>query len=306
MTDAVQVEAPKRTPTVITSETAEAFYDAQLGVTPEPEPAEVAKETPKDDADEEIRKESKGNKKIESRFSELAKARREAEERAKTAADEAKKAREDREAIQAERDALKAKYEPPKTDPLGPEPQPEQFSDAKEYGSALKDWTAEKLDRDRATKEKADAEAKQQQERASAWKTRQDEARKEIADYDAKINGSAVQVSDSIRDAILESDAGPWLLHHLASNPDAAERLGKLSNASALRELGKLEAQLLKPKEETKTPIAELKEEISRAPAPITPLRSSAGSDVPRQDGDGKYHGTYEQYKADRLAGKIK
>lgn len=301
MTEAVQVEAPKRTPTVITSETAEAFYDAQLGVTPEPEPAGVAKETPKDDADEEIRKESKGNKKIESRFSELAKARREAEERAKTAADEAKKAREDREAIQAERDALKAKYEPPKTDPLGPEPQPEQFADPKEYGAALKDWTTEKLERERVDKEA-------NEKRGKEWREKVETARKEVDGYDEKIATSKVMLSPDLTEAVFDSDVGPRLLAHFADHPEVAEELNRLPEKAMQRRIGKLEAKLAEPPTPT-TPLAEvgaLKEEISRAPAPITPLRSSAGSDVPRVGGDGKYHGTYEQYKADRLAGKIK
>ncbi len=300
MSEAAETVVERTAPTVLTNENADAFYDEKLGVM-QPEPEKV--ETPKtDDADEAIKQAGKKNPKIESRFSELSEKRKAAEKDAEEARSEAQKLREEREALQLERDALKAKYEPPKTDPLGPEPQPEQFADAKEYGSALKEWTTEKTERDHAQK---DANEKQ----AKAWTEKAGNARKDFADYDEKVNASTVKVSDAVRDAIIESDIGAHLQYYLADNPKEATRLAGLSERSALRELGKIEAKLAdKVKGEPKNELAEIKPEVevSKAPVPPTPLRGTSGGDIPRQDGNGKYHGTYAQYKADREAGRIK
>lgn len=309
MTEAVETVKPERSIHVLTNENADAFYDQQLGITrEEPKVDEAPPEAKEgDEVDEEIKKAGKKNPKIESRFSELAAQRKAAQEEAKTAREEAAKVKAERETLQAERDALKAKYEPPKTDPLGPKPNVDQFANTEEFAQALEDWTTEKVERDRATKEAEEREQKEQAKRAEEWKARQDEARKAIEDYDAKINASDVKVSDPIRDAILESDVGPQLLYHLATNPDVAEKLAGLSERSALRELGKLEAKLGDKPAEAKTPLSDVKAEISNAPKPITPLKGSgAGADTPLLDGNNQFHGSYAQWKAARKAGKIK
>lgn len=300
---------------IVTSENAGEFYDKQLGITREPEPVvepektaeeKLAKppETPAEEEEHEEVKKARKNPKIEERMSELAKQRRDAKAEA-TAADERARAAEERAAAaQRTADELKAKYEPPKTDPLGPEPKPDQFADINEYSLALKDWTKEKVEHDRAQEETARKQREHSEKVAKDWRDRQTAARKELDDYDEKINGSTVSVADHVRDAIIESDVGPQILYHLATNPDVAEKLAKASPVSALREIGRLEAKLSeKPaKEAPKTSIAE----ISKAPPPITPLRGSGGGDVPRLDNDNVYHGDYKQWKADRAAGRIK
>lgn len=304
----VEAVKPERTIHVLTNENADAFYDQQLGITPKEDAAEVKTDEPKaEDVDEEIKKAGKKNPKIESRFSELAAQRRAAEEEAKTAKEEAARVKAERETLQAERDALKAKYEPPKTDPLGPKPVVDQFANTEEYSKALEDWTTEKVERDRATKEAEEREQKEQEKRAGEWKSRQDEARKEITDYDAKINASDVKVSDPIRDAIIESDVGPQLLYHLATNPDVAEKLAGLNEKAALRALYKLEVKLGDKPAEAKTALSDVKAEISKAPAPITPLKGGGvGADTPLIDGNNQFHGSYAQWKEARRSGKIK
>jgi hypothetical protein len=71
--------------------------------------------------------------------------------------------------------------------------------------------------------------------------------------------------------------------------------------ASALRSIGKLEAQYEKTEPTSKTVVGK-----SKAPAPINPIRSAAnGRDVPLTS-DGKFEGTYQAYKAARMAGRIR
>jgi hypothetical protein len=118
-----------------------------------------------------------------------------------------------------------------------------------------------------------------------------------------------ISVSDAIRDAMLESEQGPRILYHLAENPELADKLNSMTQTSALREIGKLEARFeanATPKEakteaETKPSIAR-----SKAPAPISPIKtSSAVADV-GVSADGEFHGTYQQWRDSRKAGKIR
>jgi colicin import membrane protein len=255
----------------------------------------------------ELPKDKKGR--LNERFSELTKARKEAEERAAKREAEVKAEREARESAQAEARALKEKYEPVKKDP-DPEPQVSEFTDVGEYAKALKEWTAHNTRREDAKKAEQEAVQKEQARVAKEWNARQAEYRKEHPDYEAKLSKSDVKVSDQVRDAILESEVGPAILEHFADNPDVAERIGKLTIARALTEVGRLESKFLKSdggetkaKVEPKTSVAE----ISRAPAPITPIRGASApvlsltghDDVPKSM-------SYEDWKKLRKAGKIR
>jgi len=227
-------------------------------------------------------------------------------EEANAAKEQARKEREARAKVEQEAAELRAKYEPPKSDELDPEPLPAQFSDVSEYAKALKDWTAEKT---RYDDRKVAETQRQEQERARIakdWETRQKAAREKIQDYDEKLTNSSVKVSDDMRDAILESEVGPEILIHLADNPDVAEKLGKMTVRKMLVEFGKLESSMGgadKPQlKSEKTTVAE----ISRAPAPITPLRSNGTPVATVKTGADEWHGTFEEYQKAKRAGKIR
>ena len=115
------------------------------------------------------------------------------------------------------------------------------------------------------------------------------------------VASSDVVVGDHIRDAILESDVGPKILYHLAENPEIAEKLSSLSTASALREIGKLEARF----EKVEAPAAKAVS-VSKAPAPIAPLKAKGSALDVNIDSKGEFHGTFQAWKAARLAGKIR
>lgn len=268
-----------------------------------------AKPAGKSDADdvEEIDhpdKEKKG--KINERFSEITKARKAAEAKAAAAEAKAESERQAREALEQERNALKAKYEPPKSDELGPEPEVTQFTDTGEYAKALKEWTAEKVRKEDAQARAAEAQKHERERMAKEWGEREVEVRKEIADYDEVVNASNIRVSDQLRDAIFESEVGPKLRYHLATNPDVAEGLAKMTVGRMLKEVGKLEASLMgKPQPPALKVVP--KSEISKAPEPISPvktdgpavLRLSGHQEVPRNM-------TYEDWKKARQQGQIK
>ena len=186
---------------------------------------------------------------------------------------------------------------------LNAEPQPSQFDDAFEYAKALAEYSAEKALRDR---DRQDAERRANEERAKmmdVWNKKLEKSKTELPDFEEMVASSDVAVSNEVRDAIFESDVGPRILYHLAENPELAKSLADMSQARALREIGKLEARFEAKSEPEKVQPVAVK---SNAPAPISPLRAtSAAADV-SVDSNGQFHGTYAQWKASRKAGKIR
>lgn len=309
--------------TVVTSENFDAFVNDKMGIkteTPEDkakgelervEKEKAARKVEESDVEgetgvaEHLPKDKKG--KLNERFSELTAARKAAEEKATAAEAKAKSEREAREAAENERNALKAKYEPVKTDP-DPEPQPGQFADVGEYAKALKEWTADNTRREDAKKAQDERTAKERESIGKAWSERQAAYKAANPEYEKTISESSVKVSDVVRDAIVESEAGPQILEHLAKNPDVADKIGQMTVGRALKEIGKLEAKLggeVRDQKDAKAEVRNAVAEISKAPAPITPLRG-ANAPATTLRGTDEFHGTFEEYKAKRAAGKIR
>lgn len=245
---------------------------------------------------------------INERFSKLAEQRRLAEEKERAADARAAKA-------EAEAAELRAKLNPPAPEPdeIGPEPQPSQFNSPTEYAKALSDWSVQKAFAERDAKEAARREAEAQTARAATWDARCKDFDKQAPDWRDKVNDVADQVllSDQVKDAIHDSENGPALLLHFAEHPEDAEALRPLSVGAALRKLGMLEGKI-EAKKESGTVTAgagdkpQGRVEISRAPAPVTPIRGNGAAPEAPVGSDGVFHGTYADWKAGRKAGKIK
>lgn len=283
--------------TVVTSENIAEFAAQKLGLADradteadDSEPEQAPEQSEPKSEDE--AKTGKQNPKLEKRFSEITKQREQAR-------DEAKREREARESLEAKVAELERRSQPQqRVDMSDEEPKPEQFNDAFEYARALAEYSAEQALKNR---DRVELEKKYQEEHdklIDVWNDRLETTKKELPDYQDMIESSNVMVSDQVRDALLESDAGPRILYHLAENPDYAEKLSKMTVISALREIGKLEARF--EKTETKPVVR------SKAPAPINPLRATGGTMDTTIGSDGEFHGTYSQWREARKAGKIR
>lgn len=285
---------------VLTSENSAEFYSNRLGLadtTPveavPTEPTEVKEQNePVAEEPSKTTEEPKPNR-LEKRFSDITKQRelaRAEAERERTRASE----------LEAKLKELEAKVNPKPVEQLS-EPQPEQFETAFDYAKALAKYSTEEALRER---DRQEAERRIAEERAKtfeAWNKRQAEVKAELPDYEDMLASSDVVVSDQIRDAIFESDVGPRILYHLAENPEVAEKLAKMSTISALRELGKIEARLEKaPQEEVKAVVR------SNAPKPISPLRATSAASETPIDSEGRFTGTFQQWREARKAGKIR
>jgi hypothetical protein len=289
---------------VVTSSNAADFYAERLGLAEvQEEPAAVKQTEPVAEeeqlsepiAEEEANEAEKPKDKLEKRFSKVTKRAQEAEARA--------------EQLEARLREVEAKASPQtiaQTANVNDKPQANQFNDAFEYAEALAEWSAEKALRDRDVAEQQRKVEEERNKVYKSWTEKVDKAKKEMPDFNDVVSTSSVLISDAIKDAILESDVGPQIIYQLASDDDFAESITKMPATKALKEIYRLEAKfeaelLEQPKKEAKT-VSQ-----SKAPAPISPLKGgkSAGADV-LVDTNGEFYGSYAQWKAARLANRIR
>ena len=301
--EAPQVQ-PRVAANVVTSENLAEFTAKRMGLAdstpseaaPVAEPPQVdnGQSEPVEASDEATTTEDrKRNPKLEIRFEKITKQREEARA-------EAQKEREARESLEAKVRELESRNQPEKVE-AAEEPRPEQFTDMYEYAKALTDYKVDqRLGEEKQKVEQAKAEAQRQQV-INTWAKRVESAKAEMPDFEAMVGSADVVVSNEVRDAIFESDVGPQVLYHLAENPDIAEKLQGMTVTSALRTIGKLEAQFEKAEPQTKTVVGK-----SKAPAPINPIRSAANGRDVNLTSDGNFHGSYQAWKAARLAGRIR
>ena len=286
---------------VVTSENAAEFYANRLGLAESPaetvveessEPEAVEEQSePEAEAEAKPQDERKQNPKLERRFSEITKQREEARQ-------EAQREREARTALEARLAALEKQSQPQQAVVSDQEPQPSQFNDAFEYAKALAEYTADKRIAEMKQEEAKAKEATERQKVIDQWTQKVQKAKADLPDFDDIVASSEVVVNDDIRDAILESDVGPQILYHLAENDEIAKKIAGLSPKQALREIGKLEARF--EKTEPAQTVAK-----SKAPAPISPIKSSGKADVPIS-ANGEFHGSYQAWKEARKAGRIR
>jgi hypothetical protein len=180
------------------------------------------------------------------------------------------------EQLQREIDALRGKKsEGPNTDNASgsdsDEPKPGDFKTVGEYTRALVKYEAKKAGETGAAK----AEQSKQQEQAgaviNAFVERQETFKKATPDYEDVVGGTDLIIPNIGMQYLIESEQGPELGYYLAKHPDEVTRLQKLSPSRVLAELGKLEAKLEKPAAPNKAD-AGVTKEVSKAPAPISPL----------------------------------
>lgn len=295
---------------VVTSENLAEFNAKRMGLA-DPLPSEAAaavEETPAEPTEEASQSEPSGedeakateerkpNPKLERRFSQITKERESARE-------EARRERELRESLEAQVRELQNKVQPIAEPKFEAEPKPEQFTDMYEYQQALIDYKVDqRLGEEKQKEANARAEAERQKV-INTWAKRVESAKAEIPDFEDMVGSADVAVSNEVRDAIFESEVGPRVLYHLAENPDLAEKLNSMTMTAALRMIGKLETQFEKKSEEQlqKTVVNK-----SKAPAPINPIRSAANGRDVNLTSDGQFHGSYQAWKAARLAGRIR
>lgn len=239
---------------------------------------------------------------------ELTKARnqkRAAEQTAKAMEERTKTAEAQSAAFAAERaTALKAleeanaRREPPSD---LPKPTRDKFDSPESYDAALEAWgkaEGEKSATARAKSEREAAEravsdeaiAKSNKEAFDTYQGRRLKAMEEIPDYVDVAESEAVTISQPMAAIIMNAENGPEIAYHLGKNPTEADRIGKLSPPMQMFEMGRLAAELARPK-----PPA-----LTKVPDPITPLSSRNNADRKTLHEIGSEPGNMDEYAATR------
>lgn len=137
----------------------------------------------------------------------------------------------------------------------------DQFTDVGAYAEAVAEWKVQQA--------LAQVEATAAQRKvAETYQGRVAEFMKSHADFDEVLQDVAhLPVAPEIHEVILDSDVGPALAYHLASNPDVMAKINALPKHRRYTELGKLEDKLTAPAPVKKT---------TQAPAPVKSEKGSA------------------------------
>lgn len=143
------------------------------------------------------------------------------------------------------------------------EPQRDQFDDYESYLRAItkydaKQTAAETLKAERTQAQGNDKQTKEAEAQAATaknWTEREKAFQGSTKDYEEVVMPFVEEdlgsLGEGARRLIVDSDAGPQLLYHLASHPEIVDRLADLSSVRQIAELGKLEDKLTAPAKKT-------------------------------------------------------
>lgn len=133
----------------------------------------------------------------------------------------------------------------------------EQFGyDESKYQSALLKYAESVADKKVSARLSEWEQRQQQQVKQMSFLQREAEFAATVDDYEDKVKDPSLPISQSMAEAIAESDIGPKLAYHLAEHRDLAAKIAAMSPIQAAREIGKIEARLSAPppKPVTKAP----------------------------------------------------
>lgn len=131
----------------------------------------------------------------------------------------------------------------------------------------------------RAQQEEQNAAKAYEQEVESGYQKAVDTFKAEHEDWDEVVGEAEISIPVVAGNAIKQLENGPAVVYFLAQNPKAAQKISEMPPVLAVAEVGRIAARLEKaPAEETPTNNTSIKNPdrqpvISKAPAPITPLK---------------------------------
>lgn len=144
----------------------------------------------------------------------------------------------------------------------------EQFAgDVEKFTDALTDYKLA-IAQERETPAPKDDSAK-------GWKAKETAAQTEYPDYEEVVyEADPLTLPAGVIDAIVTSDLGADIRYLLAKEPAIADKLEGLSEAAAIREIGKIEARI----EAEKAAKVKKPAEKKKLPDPISPEKGGSGT----------------------------
>lgn len=193
-----------------------------------------------------------------------------------------------RRAAERERDYWRSQAESRQA--AAPAPQPHEFADDAQYEAAVRRHEIKQAAREeiaetaKATADRFDQDARQAT--AETYNQRVQEAAVRIPDFVDVVGKADIQISDTLRDALMDSDHGPDIVYKLAKDPAMADRLSQMDERALYRELGRMEAGMLNatfpPATVAKAAQAAPAARTTSAPPPVKP--SGASGAAPNTD----------------------
>lgn len=194
-------------------------------------------------------------------------------------------------ALEEEIERLKASVPKPK------EPEFKDFDSPTEYAKAYSEWKNLESVKD-APREKAQNTHKQTSEPAPTLNDSEIDEFHELGkerlgdEFLEALDNEDVAVNERMAEFIMDSDLGPEIYVHLASNVELSKKIFKMKSRSAFAELQKIESQL-KESEQKGEKDGKLKiddpapqearstnNKVSRAPKPPSSTKESGGTDI--------------------------
>lgn len=184
----------------------------------------------------------------------------------------------------AQANASKSTVETPAPAAAPAKPTADQFKTYDEYVEALTDWKSDRAVEkalasvntkieEKSTQQTA---AQQQADRTKNWQARQDATRAVLKDYDDVVGESDVPIAPHVGELLLDSDHGPALAYKLAKDPELADKLNRMAEKQAAKEIGKMEAAFDiaagSSNSQTQTAAPAAQPNVSRAPTPPRPV----------------------------------
>jgi len=165
-------------------------------------------------------------------------------------------------------------------------PLKEDFDDEDEFIEALTSWKVDvklKTSQVEVTKEIEDKDEQQAVlETYDGLDDAMEKGREKFEDFNELVLDANLIISPEVTQILLDTESPEDIMYYLASDPEFSEKISGLSSVKAAREIGKIEAKLLKEVEvevveeevEKPKPKPKLKKQ-SKAPAPITPVKTT-------------------------------
>ena len=162
--------------------------------------------------------------------------------------------------------------------PTDGRPNQDDFETYEAFSEAMVDWKVDQRMGEFQAQEHERIERAQEQrareEIVARHQARIDTFRSSHDDFDAVFEqGRNLPVTPPMRDAVLNSEAGPALMYHLCSNPDECDRIANMHPMAAIKEMGKLEAQI---EAASQTGPSSSARPVTQAPPPIQPVGGGA------------------------------
>lgn len=226
------------------------------------------------DSDRDDATATRQNKGVGKRINELTREKHE-ERRAREAAEQRAADLERR--LQALERGEKPQGEPAPQQPQADgRPKLEDFDfDAEAHAEAVAEWKFHQLEQQREARKQAEQRQATLAEREAAFIA-------EHPDYREVAHAPHVPITREMAEVIVQADDPPAIAYYLGKNLAEAAEISRMSPLAQARAIGRIEMQLAAPKTPAAPPPPPTP--VSKAPAPVTPLKASTPASKPLEE----------------------